>query len=301
MSLHSSLSSTCLPLPDGCSCTKSSSCPIISHVHEISLGLLRALPFEAIKISFSWLSASDLVKLGRTNKAYHRISQIPKLWKNLTNISFSIRLIPPSDTNWKAIYKQHAKYERNFVLMRQRTFSLISSIRPSSRKQIPRARALTMTTEKHYICVDIEGNLKAISRNRGLQTIYNVHGQIQTLPKKAWNIQTLIHNQFVQLAVLDGAHSFTPKVNLEAISHLNPEQKAALDYLNFRIKEWFTKTMHSSNLDEEVKNALRDHHNGVTQISCKRAKPHSVQPEHKAYLIFFRAIVENPVLQESWQ
>jgi hypothetical protein len=262
-------------------------------LNEEMLGLLNSLPIEIILRCFSFLKAINLLTISQLNKTFYLLSEDSSLWQNLT-LTIAPELVNESVTDWKGRYRQEEQAERNFLLMRKRTFSLIASVIPPIDRYLMRGRTLTMIPGDYYFSFDTAGYLRAIYQSSMTAEVYDVDGKIQKIKNKDWNVKGEVHNQFVQIAILDGRYLFSPTIKLESISSLNQAQTTAVHALNQKIRDWFSKIVKEPNLDEQVSNALTKHYKHIVRIECTHGAAQYLTSEYKAYLIFFRSLVENP-------
>jgi hypothetical protein len=263
-----------------------------------TLGALQAFPTDVILLCLANLSAFHLLKFGRVNRACYQLSQTSCLWQKLVITVCPLVLSSLPETNWKMCYRQHERYERNFILFRKRACSKVTSLRPTCQRW-NRAGAFILMMKKYYFSFDLQGNLRAICDDNTCQRIYNIHGKIEKIIREDWQVEAYIHKEFIELAAVDGNYPFPPEVQFQIISPLNVEQQQAVHYLQCRTLDWLTRMAQASDLDQRVKEALRSSH--ASKISCVRGGDELVTSSHKAYFIFFQVLLETPLLQQLTQ
>jgi hypothetical protein len=265
--------------------------------NDANLGYFSSLPMEIILMIFSRLQAQHLLRVSLLNRAFYWISQEPNLWKKLTLDRFPNFVPSDSVIDWKTAYKREPKDGNNFLLFRQRTCSSVADIVPS-RNFLTRARALTATPITHYFSFDKKGKLQAIFYEKNVKKVYNVYGRIQEMREEDWNVKASIHRQFIFLSFFDGRHPFVPQIKLEPVGNLNAEQQAAVYHLQKKIDYWFEQTIKAADLDEQVKQAMVGHYNPtLTNVSAYPGEAAQVTAQHKAYFVFLRGELENPLFE----
>lgn len=261
-----------------------------------ALDLFGCLPTDMILQCLSYLSAENLISISQLDKTFHLLSQTSFLWKKLTlTINPAIIHTNILIVDWKARYQREVQTERNFLAMRKRTCSVIASIMSPIHQRLSRVGTLKGTADDYYFYFNQTGFLRAIFQNKLPKEVYNVDGKLETLRSEDWNVRAVIHTQFIQVAILDGQHLFTPEIKLEPIFSLNQAQINAVGALNQKIKEWFSRTIAAVDLDEQVRRLLKNHYKTQTAIKGMRGGDRHLTVDYKAYFIFFRALLENPL------
>ncbi len=267
--------------------------------NEQSLGSLGVLPMDMILLFLSQLAVKDLLNTSLVNKTFYQITQTPQLWKNLVNRHHPNFIPIQPVLNWKETFKD--LQDENFLLFRKRTCSAISDIVPHgiTLRRARAFRALTSSPVVHYFSFNEKGRLQAIFFER-VRKVYNVDGKIQKISEREWNVKAAINRQFIFLSFFDARHPFSPSIELNPIGNLNLRQQMAVQKLQKNINRWFAQTIKAPDLEEQVKEALKGHYNpNFKTISCVNEEPDAIKAEHKAYFIFFRALMENPSFEEN--